>query len=189
MTPPAALDTARLRLRPPVAADLDDLAAMHADPEVMAHFRTPLDRAASDAFMAQMAAHRERHGFGAWTLERRSDGAVVGLAGLLVPTFDAPFTPCVEISWRLARPHWGKGYALEAAAAALAFGFDDLGLDRIVAFTVPANQRSWRLMERLWMRRDPADDFDHPNLPHGHPLRRHVLYRRSSAAWRGRQPG
>ncbi|MFW5679073.1 MAG: GNAT family N-acetyltransferase [Pseudomonadota bacterium] len=184
-----ALTTARLTLRPPVPADGAAHAAMHADPEVMAHFQATLEGDAHAAFMARAQAHRERHGFGFWTVERRSDGAVAGLVGLLVPTFEAPFTPCVEISWRLARPFWGKGYALEAAAACLAFGFEDLALEEIVGFTVPANRRSWRLMEQLWMVRDPADDFDHPNLPTGHPLRRHVLYRRRAAAWRRHSPG
>ena len=182
MSPPDRVATARLLLRPPAAADLSALAALHADPEVMAHFRATLDREASDAFMARAAAHRAAHGFGFWTIERRQDGAVLGLVGLLVPTFDAPFTPCVEIGWRLARAEWGRGYAREAAAATLDFGFDALGLDEIVAFTVPANRRSWRLMERLGMTRDAADDFDHPNLPPGHPLRRHVLYRLGAAA-------
>lgn len=163
--------------------------AMHADPEVMAYFAQTFDALETRDFVDRMLAHRARHGFGMWTVARQSDGEAVGMVGLLVPTFQARFTPCVEISWRLARAHWGKGYALEAAAATLAFGFDELGLDAIVAFTVPANQRSWRLMEQLWMRRDPKDDFDHPNLPAGHPLRRHVLYRRSAAAWRQRAPG
>ncbi len=185
MTPPERLTTQRLLLRPPTAGDLPALAALHADATVMAYFRSPMDRTDSDAFMARAAAHREAHGFGFWTVERRTDGAVLGLVGLLVPTFTAHFTPCVEIGWRLARTHWGQGYAGEAATATLAFGFDALGLAEIVAFTVPANRRSWRLMERLGMRRDPRDDFDHPNLPPGHALRRHVLYRIAAPTGRG----
>jgi ribosomal-protein-alanine N-acetyltransferase len=101
----------------------------------------------------------------------------VGFVGLSVPRFEAHFTPCVEIGWRLAREHWGRGYAGEGARAALAFGFDALGLDEIVSFTVPRNLRSRRVMERIGMACDPAGDFDHPALPEGHALRRHVLYR------------
>ena len=101
----------------------------------------------------------------------------VGFVGLAVPGFQAPFTPCVEIGWRLAVEHWGHGYATEAARAALDCGFQRLGLEEIVAFTVPANRRSRRVMERLGMTWSAADDFDHPRLPPGHPLRRHVLYR------------
>jgi RimJ/RimL family protein N-acetyltransferase len=107
------------------------------------------------------------------------------MVGLAVPPWTAPFTPCVEIGWRLARAHWGRGYAQEAAAAALDHGFGVLGLDEIVSFTVPANHRSRAVMERLGMRRSAADDFDHPRVPPGHPLRRHVLYRIDAAARRG----
>jgi RimJ/RimL family protein N-acetyltransferase len=107
-----------------------------------------------------------------------------GFVGLCVPDFEAAFTPCVEIGWRLAAEHWGRGWATEAAQTALAVGFGCLGLDEIVAYTVPANARSRRLMERLGMARDPREDFDHPALPARHPLRRHVLYRLPLARWR-----
>lgn len=109
----------------------------------------------------------------------------IGYVGLSVPAYDAPFMPAVEVGWRLDRRYWGKGYATEGARAALAFGFSEIGLDEIVSFTVPANVRSWRVMERLGMTRDPADDFDHPLVPPGHPLRHHVLYRLSRAAYHG----
>ena len=98
--------------------------------------------------------------------------------------FEAHFTPAVEIGWRLAPAHWGKGYATEAAKAAVRFGFEDLNLDQIVSFTVAANKSSWSVMERLGMTRDPAEDFDHPRLPKGHTLRRHVLYRLTFVAWK-----
>jgi RimJ/RimL family protein N-acetyltransferase len=108
----------------------------------------------------------------------------IGFVGLSVPSFQAPFTPCVEIGWRLAHEHWGRGYATEAARAALAFGFRDLALEEIVSFTVPMNRRSRRVMERLGMTRSAADDFEHPALPEGHALRPHVLYRLRRGDWR-----
>lgn len=116
----------------------------------------------------------------------REDAAFVGFTGLARVGFAAPFVPAVEIGWRLARPYWGQGYALEAARRALQFAFEDLQLDEVVSFTVPANQRSWGLMQRLGMHRDAAGDFEHPHLPVGHPLRPHWLYRISREAWHGR---
>ncbi len=110
-------------------------------------------------------------------------GAFIGFVGLSVPSFTAHFTPCVEIGWRLMKEHWGNGYASEAAAACLRFGFENLKLQEIVAFTVPLNKRSIGVMERMGMSRDPADDFDHPKLLPGHPLRRHVLYRIDRSDW------
>jgi RimJ/RimL family protein N-acetyltransferase len=181
------LATPRLRLRPWRGDDLPALAAMNADPVVMRHFPSTLDRAGSDALAGRIRAHFARHGFGMWAVEAPGVAAFVGLVGLAVPGFRAHFTPCVEVGWRLARGHWGRGYATEAARAALAFGFGRAGLDEIVAFTVPANVRSRRVMERLGMRRSPADDFDHPALPEESPLRRHVLYRLSRADWRCRR--
>lgn len=177
------LVTERLMLRGWRPADIEPFAAMNADPEVMAHFPAPMSPAESDALLARLDGHWAAHGFGLWAVERRSDGAVLGFTGLTRPSFEAHFTPAVEVGWRLAREGWGHGYATEAAEAALQFGFETLGLEEIVSFTVPANERSWRVMERLGMKRDPADDFDHPRLPHGHRLRRHVLYRLPREAW------
>jgi RimJ/RimL family protein N-acetyltransferase len=108
----------------------------------------------------------------------------VGFVGLNVPKLQAHFTPCVEVGWRLAYDHWGRGYATEAARAAIEFGFTNAGLDQIVSFTVPVNRRSRRVMERVGMTHSPADDFDHPNLAEGHRLRRHVLYRLQRVDWR-----
>ena len=119
----------------------------------------------------------EANGFGLWALEVRATGEFVGFTGLDVPEFEAHFMPAVEIGWRLARSAWGQGYATEAARTALSFGFEEVGLVEIVSFTTPANRRSRAVMERLGMSHDPADDFDHPRLPPGHPQRRHVLYR------------
>jgi RimJ/RimL family protein N-acetyltransferase len=176
------LRTPRLCLRRWRATDAAPFAAMNADPRVMEHFPTVLSRAQSDALLARITAHLEEHGFGLWAVEIPGVAPLVGFVGLSRPQFQAHFTPCVEIGWRLAAEHWGRGYASEAAAVALGFGFERLGLPEIVSFTVPGNLRSRRVMERLGMTHDPTDDFDHPILPEGHPLRRHVLYRRKRSA-------
>jgi len=168
--------TPRLRLRAWRETDLAPFATMNADPRVMEHFPAPLDPAASDALAGRIRDHHARHGFGGCVVETREGAEFVGTVGLTHIRFDTPFTPAVEIGWRLAHAHWGKGYAAEAARAALAIGFDQLQLDQIYSFTVPANVRSWRLMERMGMTRSPADDFDHPLLPPDSPLRRHVTY-------------
>jgi RimJ/RimL family protein N-acetyltransferase len=174
------LDTPRLRLRGWGEADLAPFAALNADLQVTEFLPAPLTRAQSDALVAGMQDSFRRHLFGWWAVEVAESGSFVGFVGLNAPSFEAPFTPCVEIGWRLARQHWGHGYATEAAGAALAYGFGPLALSEIVSFTVPANVRSRAVMERLGMSRDPASDFDHPRLPPGHPLRRHVLYRLAS---------
>lgn len=169
------LTTARLRLRPWRESDLAPFAAMNADPLVMEHFAAPLTREESDAYARRMMAAIEGRGWGNWALEEIGGEPFVGFAGLSAPSFEAHFTPCTEIGWRLARNAWGRGYATESARAALAFGFGELGLAEIVSFTALANARSIAVMERLGMRRD--GEFDHPRLPAGHRLQRHVLYR------------
>jgi ribosomal-protein-alanine N-acetyltransferase len=171
------LRTDRLLLRPWREGDLVPFAALNADPEVMEHFPKLLDRAESDAAVARIRAHFDRRGFGLWAVEAPGVAPFVGFVGLADATFEAPFTPCVEVGWRLARAHWGRGYATEAARAALRFGFEQVGLDEILSFTAEGNARSRAVMERLGMERSPDDDFDHPALPPGHRLRRHVLYR------------
>lgn len=143
----------------------------------MEHFPSTLTRAESHARAEAIRRALDRRGWGLWAVEVVGGAPFVGFVGLNEPEFEAHFTPCVEVGWRLAREHWGRGYAPEAARAALDHGFDVLGLDEIVAFTPPANVNSQRVMQKLGMTHDPADDFDHPNLPPGHPLRRHVLYR------------
>lgn len=173
MTP--LLRSARLILRPWRDEDLDALARLCADPEVMAHFPAPLDRSGSEALLRRLQEHQDEHGFTFWYLQRQADAAFVGFAGLARVGFAAHFTPAVEIGWRLARPYWGQGYAREAAQRALHFAFEELAVDQVVAFTTPGNQRSWGLMERLGMRRDGV--FEHPQLPPGHLLRPHLLYR------------
>ncbi|HYG89691.1 MAG TPA: GNAT family N-acetyltransferase [Azospirillum sp.] len=172
------LITSRLVLRPWRESDLSAFAALNAERKVMEHFPKPLTREESDAMAVRIQDHFARHGFGLWALEVPGQADFVGCVGLLVPTFEAHFTPCVEIGWRLAREHWGKGYATEAAYAALDFAFKHLGLEAVVAFTVPANRRSRQVMVRIGMTHSADDDFEHPALPPGHPLRPHVLYRR-----------
>lgn len=174
------IQTQRLRLRSWVPADADAFAALNADPVVMEHFPACLSRAESDAMMARIRQQIANQGWGLWAIELPGVCSFIGYCGLQTVLFDAPFTPAVEIGWRFAQAYWGQGYAFEAAQAALSFGFEGLNLPEIVSFTVPANERSWRLMERLGMTHNPADDFDHPRLPEGHPLRRHVLYRKTA---------
>jgi RimJ/RimL family protein N-acetyltransferase len=155
---------------------------MNADPRVMEHFPKLLSREESDARIDSIEAHFREHGFGAWAVEAPGVAPFIGFLGLTIPQFTAPFSPCVEIGWRLATDFWGRGYATEGARAAVQFGFEQLGLAEIVSFTVPANVRSRRVMEKLGMTHDPAGDFDHPLLPAGHPLSRHVLYRLKAPA-------
>jgi RimJ/RimL family protein N-acetyltransferase len=175
--------TERLLLREWRDSDRAPYAALNADPEVVEHLGGALDRAASDAMIERIVARWAADGHGLWAVERLDFGTFIGFVGLAAPAFEASFTPCVEVGWRLAREAWGHGFATEAAREALRFGFETLGLDEIVSFTVPANGRSRAVMERLGMIRDPADDFDHPNRPPGDPLRRHVLYRLSRERW------
>lgn len=175
--------TDRLILRAFTIADRQPFAAMNDDPEVMAFMSRRLDRAASDLFLARILEHWAADGFGLWAMERRSDAAFLGFAGLSSPAFEAPFTPAIEVGWRLNRPAWGHGYATEAGAAALRFGFENLNLAEIVSFTAVGNARSRAVMERLAMTRDPGDDFDYPLVAPEHPARRQVLYRISRARW------
>jgi RimJ/RimL family protein N-acetyltransferase len=143
----------------------------------MEHFPAPLSTEESHAVVLRIEKDFEEHGFGLWAVQIMGTAHFAGFIGLSIPRFAAHFTPCVEIGWRLASAYWGRGYATEGARAVLAFGFEQLRLPEIVSFTVPGNLRSRRVMERLGMTRNPADDFDHPALPEEHPLRRHVLYR------------
>jgi len=145
----------------------------------MKYFRAPLERGDSDAFIDRIEAGFNTHGFGLWAVERLDQTGLIGFVGLSVPSFEASFAPCVEVGWRLAKSAWGCGYATEAARCAINAGFDQFGVDEIVSFTSTANAPSIAVMRRLGMHHDPADDFDHPMLPAGHPLQSHVLYRLS----------
>ncbi len=156
---------------------LEALAELHADPEVMATLAAaPFTKEQSDRFARHQELGFEHFGHSMWALELAS-GELIGAAGLTAVIFEAPFTPAVDVGWRLARRHWGHGYATEAGRAALGYGFGVLGLDEILAFTSVANRRSEAVMVRLGMTRDPAGDFDHPNVAVGDPLRPHILYR------------
>jgi RimJ/RimL family protein N-acetyltransferase len=177
------LQTARLLLRQWRETDLEPFAALNGDSEVMRHFPGTLDRARSDAIARRVGTEIAERGWGLWAVEVVDGAPFIGFVGLDKPRFQAHFTPAVEVGWRLAREHWGNGYATEGALAAVSFGFEELGLDEIVSFTTVENERSRRVMERIGMSRDPADDFAHPNLADDHPLRPHVLYRLGRAAW------
>lgn len=171
------LRTERLTLRRWRPEDRTPFAALNADPRVMEFLPAPVTLAESDAMVDRIESHFNQHGFGLWAVEIAGVTPFSGFVGLSIPRFEASFTPCVEVGWRLAAAYWGHGYATEGARAALAFGFEQLGLQEIVSFTVPANHRSRRVMEKLGMTHDPAEDFNHPLLPAGHRLSRHVLYR------------
>ena len=179
----AELDTERLRLRQWRASDLTPFAGMNADPRVMEFFPARLDRTASDALAGRIEAKIAERGWGLWAAERRDTGEFIGFIGLQPPIAQLPCSPCVEVGWRLAQPHWGKGFASEGARGALRFGFEQLGLDEIVSFTVPANKRSRAVMERLGMAQDKAGSFEHPSIAPGNPLRLHCLYRLSQKRW------
>lgn len=178
---PQALEGPRLRLRPWRPEDLAPLAALNADPVAMQHFPAPMTPAESDAWAGRLAAHIGTHGWGFWVVERREAPGLVGVVGLQHITWEADFTPAVEIGWRIAPACHRQGYAEEAARVALAAGFGPIGLDGIVAFTVPGNAPSWLLMAKLGMR--PAGTFEHPRLAEGHPLRTHLLYRMTRQDW------
>ena len=176
------LETPRLLLRQWRDQDREPFAAMNADPAVMEYFPTLQSRTASDgsidAWMSQFATN----GWSNWAVEVRASGEFIGFVGLSVPRRALPFSPCVEVGWRLARAHWGNGYATEAARAALSVGFERLALPEIVSFTAVGNQRSRAVMERIGMR-NANQDFEHPGVPEGHPLRLHCLYRVSRVEW------
>ena len=175
--------TERLALRGWTDADRPAYAAINADPAVMATIGPLQTRAQTDSAIDRMMASWVENGFGLWCVEL--DGGCIGFTGLNRPWFQAAFTPCVEVGWRLASAHWGHGYAPEAGRAALDFGFNVVGLDEIVSFTAAVNHKSRRVMEKLGMSHDAGADFDHPNLREGDPLRRHVLYRLSADQHRG----
>ena len=175
------METARLLLRRWSDTDREPFARFNADPRVMEFYPAPLTREQSDALIDRAETHFLRHGYGPWAVELRSTGQFLGYVGLFIPAFQAHFTPCVEIGWRLDADHWGKGLATEGARAVLDHAFNALALPEIVSFTTPANLRSIRVMEKIGMARNPCDDFDHPNIAEGHPLRRHMLYRKLKA--------
>jgi RimJ/RimL family protein N-acetyltransferase len=169
--------------------DREPFAAMNADPDVMRYFLNPLTQEESDRLIERIEAGFEADGIGQWAVERRKDGQFLGFTGLAPATFEASFTPAIEVGWRFARFAWGHGYATEAGRAALQFGFEVRRIERILSWTSVLNLPSIAVMERLGMRHDPAGDFDHPRIPPGHPLRRHVLYKLDRAAWSSADTG
>lgn len=176
------LRTERLLLRQWRDEDREPWAALNADPEVMRHFPATLTREESDGWLEVNRDRIDEQGWGLWAVEVEAGAPFIGFVGLAVPRFEASFTPCVEIGWRIAREHWGRGYAPEAARAVLTFAFDELGLDEVVSFTAVGNTSSRRVMEKLGM--TEALEFDHPALP-DHPLGRHALYRLTREEWAG----
>ena len=172
-----SIETERLLLRRWRADDREAFAALNTDPQVLEFLPRALTRAESGAMIARIEAHIDRHGFGFWAAEIPGVTPLAGFVGLAVPHFEAHFTPCVEIGWRLAPELWGRGYATEGARGVLGYAFDELGLEEIVAYTAPENSASRRVMEKLGMTYDAAEDFDHPLLPAGDRLQRMVLYR------------
>jgi RimJ/RimL family protein N-acetyltransferase len=171
------IQTERLLLRQWKGEDRQPFYRLNSDARVMEFFPDCLTRAESDSLFDRIGEHFKKHGFGLFAAELREERSFIGFVGLAVPSFKAHFTPCVEIGWRLAANYWERGLATEGARAVVKYALDDLELDALVSFTVPANARSRRVMEKIGMTHDASDDFDHPNLPEGHPLRRHVLYR------------
>ena len=172
-----SIATDRLVLRPFTEADLAPFAVLNAHPLVVESLGSSPTRAQSDAMVARFADELAREGWGLWAVEVVGGEPLVGMVGLHRVAPALPFAPAVEVAWRFHPAHWGHGYATEAAAAALDFGFGAGGLEEIVAITTTLNLRSQAVMQRIGMVRDPAADFDHPSLPQGSPLRRHVLYR------------
>ncbi len=182
MFEPLELSTPRLRLRQWRPADREPFAALNADPKVMEYFPATLTRAESDALADRCQTLIAERGWGFWALDRTDTQEFIGFLGLHIPVPELPFSPCVEIGWRLAVRHWGQGFATEAGRAALRVGFERLALPEIVSFAVVGNRRSRAVMERLGMR-DTTETFDHPKVPQGHKLRQHCLYRLTREQW------
>jgi RimJ/RimL family protein N-acetyltransferase len=175
--------TQRLILRSWRDSDRQPFADMSEDAEVMEHLRPLATRDACDAWIDFQINHRSSHGLCLWALESRASGLFMGAAGLLHVSFAAPFTPAIETGWRLARRFWGQGFAVEAAQAALRFGFEEIRLSEIVAHASVRNARSRRLMAKLGMSHHCTEDFDRPGVPEGDPIRRQALYRLTREAW------
>jgi|SRR3990167_3398796 len=180
------LKTQRLILRPWREEDLEPFAQLNADPRVMEYFPSVLSREASDQVAKKLQAKFEERGWGLWAVSVPGVAEFIGFIGLNTvdkATFPAHFTPAVEVGWRLAFDYWGKGFATEGAIASLKYGFETLQLKEIVSFTAVQNARSRAVMGKIGMQRDPKDDFDHPKLPEGHWLKKHVLYRLVAGKW------
>lgn len=184
---PPIIRTDRLVLRRWTSADLEPFAGLNADPKVMEYFPGLKTKEESDHSVSLMSGHIEKCGWGFWAASLVETGEFIGFIGLEDVHFKTDFTPAVEIGWRLAFKHWGKGYATEGALACLRYGFETLNLNEIVSFTAVENTRSRAVMQKIGMHHNSKDDFDHPKLPEGHPLRRHVLYRLERDEWKKKQ--
>ena len=185
----ACLRTERLLLRRWLDADCESFARMNSDPRVMEFMPSCLDRKESDLLVDRIERHFLAHGFGLYAVELREGQCFVGFVGLSIPAFEAAFLPAVEVGWRVAYEHWGEGLATEGASAVIRHAFEALQMEQLVSFTTPLNSRSIQVMKKVGMIHDPSGDFEHPNLPDGHWLRPHVLYRLSRAQWIEHRPG
>jgi RimJ/RimL family protein N-acetyltransferase len=178
------IETSRLLLRNWERRDREPFSHLNSDTRVMEFLPGCLSSAESDLLVDRIEDHFREHGFGPYAVELRQERMFIGYLGLTIPRFEAHFTPCVEIGWRLSADHWGRGLASEGAKAVVRYAFESLGLKALVSFTVPANMRSRRVMEKIGMTHDCFEDFDHPSLSEGHRQRRHVLYRLRDAEWK-----
>lgn len=184
---PSTIQTSRLLLRRWTAEDNQPFAEMNADPRVMEHFPGLLSVDESNAMVERIQSQFDDHGFGLWAVEIPGVTSFAGFIGLMIPRFEARFTPCIEIGWRLHADVWGNGYAPEGAVATLDFAFDRLNADEVISMTAVGNMKSRRVMEKIGMSYDSADDFDHPLVPADHHLCRHVLYRLNAKDHAARQ--
>jgi RimJ/RimL family protein N-acetyltransferase len=182
----SVIQTARLKLRPFSEADFEPFAAINADPRVMEFFVAPLTREQSDKFANVICGHFARHGYGPWAVET-PDSKFAGYIGLYWGNFEAPFMPALELGFRLGAQHWNKGYATEGGSAAVEWAFANTDLPEIFSWTAVLNRRSQRVIQKIGLLRDPANDFDHPRVPEGNPLRPHVLFRVTREQWHGRK--
>ena len=176
------LETDRLYLRQWKESDFKPFALMNSNPMVMEFFPSLLSKKESDEMALRIQSFISERGWGFWALEEKETGIFIGFTGLHIPTHDLPFSPCVEIGWRLAPSFWGKGLVTEAAKASLRLGFNELKLDEVISFTVKNNVRSLAVMKRLGMTKQQAS-FEHPALPDGYKFREHSLYRLSKSDW------
>lgn len=171
------LETKRLILRDWRVSDIDEFARINQDPQVMEFLYQPLSLQQSQALIDKINSHFEKHGYGLYACELKENNTLIGFVGLNVPDFQAHFTPCVEIGWRLAHEVWGQGLAPEAANAVIEHAFSELGLKEIVSFTSLLNTNSIRVMQKIGMSCDPSENFPHPKIPTEHPISMHCLYR------------
>ena len=178
-----SLFTSRLKLTVFSQSHLSELVRLNADPEVMRYFPATLSSEESAALLQRIIEHQRINEYSLFALHLKESDAFVGWCGLMKVHFSAHFTPAVEVGWRLNKIFWGKGLAPEAAKSVLRFGFLELGLSEIVSFTAELNQPSIRVMQKIWMKCNPEDTFDHPKLPVNHPLQRHILYRSQKTDW------